>query len=176
MGFTVQRMATGDSADSGWAIVLDHEHIMFVGSYQQCENWLDQHDVANVHGQSREAGQTPSDKTTSWRQSLKTWFQKIAGNSTSSKVPKHVMDLLKNSNGHCGAVESVAMAVIVGMLYVSVWQTSSIMAWQHSVLYRDLARMPSATRSLFDKQKESCSSSCSNDSAEIACDLAPAGD
>lgn len=176
MGFTVQRMATGDSAvlEAGWAIVLDHEHIMFVGSYRQCEDWLDQHDVASVDGHSRNVRQTPTDNATGWRQCLTGWFQKRIGKRTSCSVPTRFTDLPKHTYGHCGAIESMALVAIFSMIFISIWQSSSVVAPERSIVYRNVGRRPNASQALFGRQNQSSSSSSSNDSTEIACDVAPA--
>jgi len=196
-------MTTNDSADDGWAIVLDHEHIMFVGTYRQCEDWLDLHEVTNVNGQTRGLQPAPPGHATSgalksdgwplpsqaddartgllsesvpvfqqtrgWRDSLRALFQTNTGGRRRS-VPKQVVDLLRSSDGRWAALETIAMAFVFSLLFLGVWQTSSMIAWKRSMLSRDPARMPRMTRETMNRPDGSSTSS------EIVCELAPSFD
>lgn len=65
MGFTRQRLSHNDLVTNRrrWAVILDHDHVIFVGDYHQCEEWLDYHEMVETTSGSQSPAQ-PLDPVT----------------------------------------------------------------------------------------------------------------
>jgi len=154
MQFSVQYMGPihAPADDHEWAVVIGNEHIIFTGSYRDCEDWLDQQE--NCATRSRPTCQgRPAIRRGCIRQMLSSFLGDDSGRST----PAHAL-LMAAGLGALFVVASTVSENFVSAI-VTVHHLSAVGA--------------------FDRHESGriCGyrhSSCDGDRLDIACDLAPA--
>ncbi len=161
MRFTVQHLNHNDAARSKgeWAILLDHEHMLFVGNYRQCEAWLDAHDIVDT-ASTAATKEAPSAGGTTW--SSRTigrlrhmanwcrprWIARTLRPLTMTNaapqhqdLPKHVQPpskmktFLRSEAGYCHAADLIVAAGFVGTVYFGALLLTLNLAWEGAVQY-----------------------------------------
>lgn len=156
MQFTIQYMGPvhAPAADHDWAVVIGNEHIIFTGSYRDCEDWLDHHE--NCANRSRPTCQRVS---TIRRGCIRSMLSSFLGDDAGQSSPAH----------------AVLLAAGLGILFILASTTSeniasALVSLHHISVARALAGYDSCEIS-------GCQhSACDADRLDIACALAPAGD
>ena len=172
MGFTVQHYENVNSSNGAcWAVVLDHEHILFVGTYRQCEDWLDLNEAVEMTNRTTRGSRVWSSMG-DCRSEVKQWFHALVRILNLRRVGKRAVSFLSGEAGHSGAVESIALAVMLCGLYVGSMFVVRTMTWDRVQLYRNVLR-GSITGHMSSSTKHGGRLvETSNDGLEIACDLA----
>lgn len=195
MGFTVQHLGTNDGSTKkgNWAVLLDHEHVMFVGDYRQCEEWLDFHDIVESTFDHSSQGCRTGDRRTLYRSvrgfigSLAKWCRSCR-NSRSVTAPtssanvvvrgpvgvwnrakQAAVSFLSGDAGHCQATEIVAAGLLLGIMYFGTMFLALTLAWDRVALSSMLLRMPRSPRAAVIGQQPDYGQ---DGSPDIACDLA----
>jgi hypothetical protein len=142
------------SAAPEWAIVLDHEYQLFVGSYRECEDWLDLHEDAQ-HWLVPPGAHPPN----RWAARCSRFW---------AALRTHLRHFLRAERGCFDGLEFVLLATLLAALYLvpaaAVVQLTSEAAagnWMPLRGQQTVHGCQARTGSLYD------------DGIEIACDLAP---
>lgn len=191
MRFTVQnyQVHNADDVQCQWAVVLDHEHVMHVGTYTQCEEWLDRHDfMTETHGPDSTKGNQR--RESSFRGAV-SWFRSILrGNRTHRAIPAEgpssnpavasgskltrirgaVASFLSGSTGCAEALDVIAVWMLVSMMAAVSVSASVAMTWNRAQTFNTLLMMSRFPRTLVAHTNHP--SQTNPDSLEIACDLA----
>jgi hypothetical protein len=153
-----------------WAIIFDLKHILYVGTYRQCEEWLDWIDSTEVYGRKKLEPQqqtAPKDRSI-WKFSIRGWFSNLM-----ESLSKHGASqrLLLGNDGHFGAVESIVAAIIFGVMYTSSIAFSNVGSdWPtHDHQYRTIPRI---TRATVAKSPGKTFADCTLEKVDITCDFA----
>ena len=171
MGFTVQRYENVNSSNGAcWAVVLDHEHILFVGTYRQCEDWLDLNEAVEMTNRTTRGSNFWS-SAGNCRGKVKQWFHALVRMCNLRDSGKRAVSFLSGEAGHTGAVESIALAVLLCMLYVGSMFVVRTMTWDRTQFYRSVLRASIAGHMSSTKDVKRHVET-SSDGLEIACDLA----
>jgi len=156
MQFTVQYLGPihAPADDHDWAVVIGNEHIIFTGSYRDCEDWLDHQE--NCANRSRLTCPGPS---TIRRGCIQSMLSSFLGDAAGQSSPAHAL----------------LLAAGLGFLFVLASTTSenfasALVSLHHISVARALAGYDSGGIS-------GCRhSACDADRLDIACALAPADD
>lgn len=172
MGFTVQRYENANSNDGAcWAVVLDHEHIMFVGTYRECEDWLDLNEVVEMTNQTKQNSRTVS-SARNCRSRIKQWFQALVRFCNLRRAGQRAVSFLSGEAGHASVVEAAAIGVLACLVYGGTLLVVRTVTWDRAVLYRDIMKASIAGHvAAYGRSSEGHTDS-SDDGLEIACDLA----
>lgn len=185
MRFTVLNYGATEAGKDQWAVVLDHEHVMFVGTYQQCEEWLDRHDLL---ADSHNSAETHSHRDLRARFAL--WLSSmLRGNqrrpkssnvkadnpvciteSKSTLTTQAIMTFLRGNAGHAEALEIVAIAMLVCMTGAATASVSTAMRWERALTNNMRSTMPRCTRNATVQSPAAMTNCC--ETVDIACDLA----
>lgn len=176
MRFTVQLMSHGNqstSLEATWAVLLNHEHIMYVGTYRQCEEWLDLYGVEQIEPTKRSPREKSSGGSSVGRSRIAGWFNGLAQRRIVRDVCQRTVAFLADSSGHIGLVESVGLAISMVAVYVML--TTCAMAWNRAIMYDGLVRVSRSPHTSLVIPVDRSISSCDPQSLDIACDLAQFG-
>lgn len=196
MRFTVQMIDRGSaSKDVRWAVLLDNEHVMFVGTYRQCEDWLDAHEIFTPRVRSSNED-SQNGKRAGWSQrmmkflsDLTTWSTPDTNRNAShgdasadgvnqrrhhlraTTSQSRTSTFLQNDTGYCSAADMIVAAAFIGTVYFGTMFLTLDAAWNTVSSYHPLIQ---TTRSSLSPGRNAGQSPavCYCGSLDIACDLA----
>ncbi|WP_010583384.1 hypothetical protein [Schlesneria paludicola] len=197
MGFTLQRLSNNDPVTNRtqWAVVLDREHVMFVGDYQQCEEWLDYHELLETTFDSQSPKPPVDQGTKAFRrfrrlvQAIADWCQSqrlrlameddSSLRSTSAEPPQKpqlqgftsLVAFASDESGHAGVGESVAATLLVGLLWIGTTLITLVVPWTVAAHCSSLLKTDDPGRANFTRAVRS-QPVYQTDSIDIVCDLA----
>ena len=161
MNISVQRWDRANRTNNkdNWAIVLDGEHILFVGQYVACEDWLDRHEaLRHYHTADR-----PS--------SLRIRCAKIAQRSLSAvrTACDWCAAFLVREDGTTKVTEFLLMAAVLSTLYIggmiSMWTV-----WKANVLRQFPPLKTAITAPIAGRPDHGWRRGNPDDSIDIVCD------
>lgn len=172
MGFTVQRYENANSSNGGcWAVVLDHEHILFVGTYRECEDWLDLNEAIEITNQTRRQSRIES-SSRDCRSRTKQWFQALLRFCNLRRAGQRAVLFLSGEAGHATVVEAIAIGVLGCMVYGGALMFLGTVTLDRAVFYRSVMKASIAGHAASFGRSSDGVSGASDDGLEITCDLA----
>jgi hypothetical protein len=172
MGFTVQLMSNGGASTSNeptWAVLLNHEHIMYVGTYQQCEDWLDLYGVQEIAAKATFPCDRTCDPCGKSRGMIAEWFNRLVQRRFVHNACQRTVAFLTDNSGHIGLVESAGLAIAMAAVYLML--TTWTLAWNQTIIYDSLVRASNAPRQVLAGPADRTCSPFDQQSLDIACDL-----